>query len=115
MRDIRRYWGDVRALEARLPQFVWLVDVEGSAPVEVTARNAAQLLLAKSHRLASEEELSVQRAKEEVMRKELQKDRRRREGVAVVPNVTRSGVLGSGGLSHARLEAIAEAADAAEE
>jgi hypothetical protein len=115
MRDIRRYWSDVRALEASLPAFVWLVDVDGSAPVEVTAHKAAQLLLAKSHRAASEEELSVQRVKEKVTRKALQKDRRRREGVAVVPNLIRSGDLGSGGLSHAGLEAIAEATDAAEE
>ena len=90
MRDIRRYWSDVRALEASLPEFVWLVDVDGSAPVEVTARNAAQLLLAKSHRLASEEELSIQRAEEMVLCKARQKDRRRREGVAVVPPVARS-------------------------
>ncbi|MBZ5675247.1 MAG: hypothetical protein LAP61_13460 [Acidobacteriia bacterium] len=84
MRDIRRYWSEVRALETSLPEFVWLVDVEGSAPVEVTARRAAQLLLAKSHRLASEEELSVQRAKEVAAGKRLQKERRRKEGVAVV-------------------------------
>ena len=64
MRDIRRYWKEVRALEASLPEFVWLVDVEGSVPVEVGAGRAAQLLLAKSHRVASEDELSVQREKE---------------------------------------------------
>ena len=84
MRDIRRYWKEVRALEASLPEFVWLVDVEGSVPVEVGAGRAAQLLLAKSHRVASEEELSVQREKELGERKELRRDRRRREGVAVV-------------------------------
>ena len=84
MRDIRRYWKEVRDLEASLPEFVWLVDVEGSAPVEVTAGRAAQLLLAKSHRVASEEELSVQRAKEIVAAKDRQRDQRRREGVAVV-------------------------------
>lgn len=84
MRDIRRYWKEVRALQASLPEFVWLVDVEGSAPVEVTAERAAQLLLAKSHRLASEEELSVQREKEIVAGKQLQRDRRRKEGVVVV-------------------------------
>jgi hypothetical protein len=84
MRDIRRYWREVRALEASLPEFVWLVDVEGSAPVEVAAGRAAQLLLAKSHRVASEDELSVQREKEIVARKQLQKDARRREGVTVV-------------------------------
>ncbi len=64
MRDIRRYWKEVRELQASLPEFVWLVDVEGSAPVEVTAERASQLLLAKSHRVASEEELSIQREKE---------------------------------------------------
>jgi hypothetical protein len=84
VRDIRRYWSDVRALVASLPEFVWLVDVEGSGPVEVTAGRAAQLLLAKSHRLASEEELSVQRAKEDVAGKNRRREERRREGVAVV-------------------------------
>ncbi len=84
MRDIRRYWKEVRALEASLPEFVWLVDVEGSAPVEVAAGRAAQLLLAKSHRVASEDELSVQREIEVAARKERQRDVKRREGVAVV-------------------------------
>jgi hypothetical protein len=90
VRDIRRYWKEVRDLEATLPEFVWLVDVEGSAPVEVSAARAAQLLLAKSHRVASEEELGAQRAKEVAVGKELQRDRRRREGVAVVPPVASS-------------------------
>ena len=84
MRDIRRYWKEVRALEASLPEFLWLVDVDGSVPVEVGAGRAAQLLIAKSHRVASEEELSVQREIEAGVRKERQRDRRRREGVAVV-------------------------------
>jgi len=84
MRDIRRYWKEVRALEASLPEFLWLVDVEGSVPVEVGAGRAAQLLIAKSHRVASEEELSVQREIEAGARKERQRDRRRRQGVAVV-------------------------------
>jgi hypothetical protein len=83
MRDIRRYWREVRAL-ASLPEFVWLVDVEGSVPVEVGAGRAAQLLLAKSHRVASADELSLQREKELAARKERQRDARRREGVAVV-------------------------------
>jgi hypothetical protein len=84
MRDIRRYWREVRALEASLPEFVWLVDVEGSVPVEVGAGRAAQLLLAKSHRVASEDELSIQRGKDAAARKERQRNERRREGVAVV-------------------------------
>ena len=84
MRDIRRYWREVRNLEASLPEFVWLAATEGSAPVEAPAGLAAQLLLTKSHRLASEEELDVQRAKEAVAGKRLERDRRRKEGVAVV-------------------------------
>lgn len=84
MRDIRRYWRDVRALEASLPDFVWLVAVEGSAPVQVGAGRAAQLLLAKSHRMASEDELSAQRDREIAERKTRQREARRREGVAVV-------------------------------
>jgi hypothetical protein len=84
MRDIRRYWKEVRDLEASLPEFVSLVDVEGSVPVEVGARLAAQLLLAKSHRVASEEELGAQRAKEVAAGKALKRDALRREGVVVV-------------------------------
>jgi hypothetical protein len=84
MKDLRRYWKEVRALEASLPEFVWLVAVEGSVPVEVRAARAAQLLLAKSHRVASEEELSVQREKELVASRQRKRDARRREGVAVV-------------------------------
>jgi hypothetical protein len=41
-------------------------------------------LIAKSHRVAREEELSVQREAETGAHKERQRDRRRREGVAVV-------------------------------
>lgn len=84
MRDIRRYWSEVGALQASMPEFVWLVGIEGSGPVEVGARLAAQLLLAKSHRMASEEEMIAQRVKEIAAGKELQRDRRRREGVVVV-------------------------------
>jgi hypothetical protein len=84
MRDIRRYWKEVRALEESLPEFVWLVDVEGSVPVEVGAGRAAQLLLAKSHRVASADELSVQRDRDLAAGKERRRDARRREGVVVV-------------------------------
>ncbi len=88
MRDIRRYWREVRALEASLPEFVWLVAVEGSAPVQVGAGRAAQLLLAKTHRVASEDELSVQREREIAERKLRQREARKREGVSVVEVAT---------------------------
>ena len=84
MRDIRRYWREVREMEAALPEFVWLVAMEGSAPVEAPARRAAQLLLAKSHRMASADEVSAQRQKEIAERTSRQREEKRREGVAVV-------------------------------
>jgi hypothetical protein len=84
LRDIRRYWREVRELEASLPEFVWLVAVEGSAPVQVGAGRAAQLLLSKSHRMASEDELSIQREKEIGERKARQREARRREGVVMI-------------------------------
>jgi hypothetical protein len=84
MRDIRRYWKEVRALQVSLPEFVWLVDAQGSVPVEAPAELAAQLLLAKSHRVASEEELGIQRAKEAAADKALKRDALRRAGVVVV-------------------------------
>ena len=84
MRDIRRYWKEVRALEESLPEFVWLVDVEGSVPVEVGARQAAQLLLAKSHRVASADERRAQRDVELATRRNLRREERRKQGIAVV-------------------------------
>ena len=84
MRDVRRYWKEVRELEASLPPFVRLVDVDGSAPVEVTALRAAQLLLAKSHRIATDDEVNAEGAREKGMEKEQRRNALRQEGVAVV-------------------------------
>ncbi|HSP69015.1 MAG TPA: hypothetical protein VLN48_14920 [Bryobacteraceae bacterium] len=84
MRDIRRYWREVRALEASLPAFVWLVDVDGSSPVEVAAGRAAQLLIAKSHRAASQDEVCAQSARDKAAERELRRNTLRQEGIAVV-------------------------------
>jgi hypothetical protein len=84
MRDIRRYWKEVRALEASLPAFLWLVDVDGSSPVEVAAGRAAQLLIAKSHRVASQDEVCAQGARDKAVERELRRNTLRQEGVAVV-------------------------------
>jgi hypothetical protein len=84
MRDIRRYWQEVRALEASLPAFLWLVDVEGSSPVEVAAGRAAQLLIAKSHRVASADEVSAQGMREKTAERERKRRELRQDGVAVV-------------------------------
>ena len=84
MRDIRRYWQEVRALEASLPACLWLVDVDGSSPVEVAAGRAAQLLIAKSHRVASQDEVCAQSARDRAAERELRRNTLRQEGVAVV-------------------------------
>ena len=84
MRDIRRYWQEVRALEASLPEFLWLVDVDGSSPMEVAAGRAAQLLIAKSHRVASADEVSAQGMRDKAAERELRRNTLRQEGVAVV-------------------------------
>jgi len=84
MRDIRRYWAEVRALEASLPEFVWLVDAEGSHAVEVQGGMAAQLLLARSHRRASPGEIRDQRESELAKTRQRETEARRRTGIAVV-------------------------------
>ena len=92
MRDLKRYWREVRELEHGLPMFVWLVTVEdglrgqrGGMIVEVPAAHAAKLLHARSHRTASEEEIAAhqagQLAKE---RREFHEDLRRK-GITIIP------------------------------
>jgi len=84
MRDVKRYWREVREIEAALPDFVWLVSAKGSAPVEVAAHGAALLLHAKSHRIATEEEVAALKASEHAIERHQRKERLRKSGVAVV-------------------------------
>jgi hypothetical protein len=86
MPDIRRYWQEVRALESKLPEFVWLAGVENSTGsiVEVAAAQAAHLLHAKSHRFATEEEIAERRAAEQAAKDGVRQDRLRRQGIAIV-------------------------------
>jgi hypothetical protein len=83
-RDIRGYWREVRTIEAGLPEFVWLMS-GGAAPVQVSAAIAAKLLHAKSHRLASEEEVERHRAEELATEKAYRLDQKHKKGVAVIP------------------------------
>jgi hypothetical protein len=83
MRDVKQYWDDVRELHAGLPEFVWVVDAE-SSPVQVRAEIAARLLQAKSHRIATEEEVLAFRASQASYSRQQALDRLRREGIAVV-------------------------------
>ena len=37
MLDLRRYWRDVREMQRVLPEYVWIVNLEGGDPVEASA------------------------------------------------------------------------------
>jgi hypothetical protein len=91
MRDLKQYWQEVRALERSLPEFVWLMSLDdpkrgmvGGRMAEVGAAQAAQLLIAKWYRLATDEEIAAHLAKEEEARRQSFHDGFRRRGIAVV-------------------------------
>lgn len=92
MRDLRQYWQEVRALERSLPAFVWLMSLEdvkrgmvGGRMAQVGAAQAAPLLHARSHRLATEEEIAAHLEKENQVRRQSVHEGLRRKGIAVVP------------------------------
>jgi len=71
MMDFRQYWQEIRAIQSQLPAFVWLMSLEnavsrlvGGCIVEVAAEVAARLLHARSHRLATAEEIAELLAKQ---------------------------------------------------
>ncbi|MEO5926681.1 MAG: hypothetical protein ABIR70_22905 [Bryobacteraceae bacterium] len=84
---IQQYWKDVRKLEETLPAVVWLVGTAVGAPpfvTEVASDVAAKMLHAKSHRVASEEEVAAQRTNDASAVKQAKQERMRRTGAAVV-------------------------------
>jgi hypothetical protein len=83
MRDLRRYWSEIRALEAALTEFLWIVDAVGHV-IEVSARVAAPLLQAKSHRVATEEEISAHVARTIASNRDAARERMLQRGAAVV-------------------------------
>ncbi len=91
MAELRVYWQEVRALQRSLPEFVWLMSLDdpkrgmsGGRMAEVGAERAAQLLTAKSHRLAGEEEIAEHLAKEDQTRRQSFRAGLRQRGIAVV-------------------------------
>lgn len=60
MRDLQQYWAEIRAIENGLPQFVWVIAED--CLIEVARAVAAKLLHARSHRLATEEEVARRKA-----------------------------------------------------
>lgn len=82
MRDLQRYWEEIRAIESGLPQFVWVIAED--CLIEVARAVAARLLHAKSHRLATEDEVKNRKAREVEAIRLAETEKRRREGVEVV-------------------------------
>ena len=84
---IQQYWKDLRLLEASLPEFVWLAATAAGAPpfvTQVATGVAAKLLHAKSHRVATEEEVACHHAGDAAAIKQAKQERMRRSGAAVV-------------------------------
>jgi hypothetical protein len=84
VRDVRRYWQEVRAIQAGLPESVWLASTEGGSPVQVPAAQAALLLHAKAHRIADDAEVCAHLTAEEARDFGVRREQLRRRGVAVV-------------------------------
>lgn len=91
MPDLRRYWREIRTIEGTLHEPTWLVSLDDSVPgpqsrhvVEVSAAVGARFLQAKSHRLATQEEIDAQRAKEVLARQIAIHDALRQRGITVV-------------------------------
>lgn len=82
MRDLQRYWQEIRAIQAGLPEFVWVIAEQ--CLIEVSSAIAARLLHAKSHRLATEEEVAAQKQRDRESKRRQTREKLRREGVAVI-------------------------------
>ena len=75
-----------RETRAKLPEFAWLVELDRAhPPIEVGSETAARLLNAKSHRLATEEEIGSLQAREKLSKRQSMVEKLRRDGVAIVP------------------------------
>ncbi len=83
MRDVRSYWKEIHALQATLPDFLRVTSADGDV-IEVSAAVAAKLLHAKSHRVATQEEIQARAAAEDVRNRETAREELRRRGIAVV-------------------------------
>jgi hypothetical protein len=91
MRDLRKYWQEIRESEKSLPEFVWLMSL-GNAPrgqkggsiAQVAAAAAARLLHAKSHRLATDDEIQAHQTAEDQAKRLAFHEGLRKRGIAVI-------------------------------
>ena len=91
MRDLRQYWQEIRDIERGLGEFEWIMSLDdprrgmvGGRIAQANAAQAAQRLHAKTHRMATEEEISAHLAKEDEARRQSFQSELRKRGVAVV-------------------------------
>ena len=91
MADLRKYWQELRAIEAGLDEFVWLMSVAnpskgqvGGRMVQVAAALGAKLLYAKSHRLATDEETEAHLSRQDEIQRQAFQQRLRDKGISVV-------------------------------
>jgi len=92
MRDLQKYWQEIRTLAKSLPEFVWLVSLEDAkrgmrcgCMVEVAAETAAKLLHQNSHRRATDDEIDAHRTGVLQAQRAAFHERLRIKGVTVVP------------------------------
>jgi hypothetical protein len=92
MPDLKKYWQDIRAIQQSLPAVVWLMSLENRAKgqvagsmAEVAASAAAKLLHARSHRLATEEEIRVHLTHQMETLRQASRQRLRDRGIALIP------------------------------
>jgi hypothetical protein len=92
MPDLKKYWQDIRAIQQSLPAVVWLMSLENRAKgqvagsmAEVAAAAAAKLLHAKSHRLATEEEIQAHLTRQREAQRQISRQRLHDRGIALIP------------------------------
>lgn len=92
MRDLKKYWQEISAMEKSLPEFVGLMSLDhpprgqtGGSIAQVAAAAAARLLHSKSHRLAAGEEIQAHQAAEAEAKQTAFHEGLRKRGIALVP------------------------------
>ena len=91
MRDLRKYWQEIREIEKSLSEFVWLMSLDhpprgqaGGSIAQVAAAPAARLLHAKSHRLATDGEIQAHQTAEDEAKRVAFHEGLRKRGIAVI-------------------------------
>ena len=91
MRDLRKYWQDIREIEKGLPKFVWLMSLDnpprgqrGGCIAQVAAPAAARLLHTKSHRVATDNEVQAHQTAQDEAKMLAFHEGLRKRGIAVI-------------------------------